>query len=130
MKSLKGKRETCCRAPVVGSTAAAAWHELQRVLILLTVWMAGAEMMVTRRSSFFDKEHFDEDSFTEEAMAAVATPSAGWHGDDDSDDVDTDSDTFAVRKLFARSCGGRRRRKRRRHLKQQQQQQKQKQVKR
>ena len=36
---------------IVGSTAAAAWHELQKVLLLLTVWMVGVEMVVATRTS-------------------------------------------------------------------------------
>jgi hypothetical protein len=49
-----------------------------------------------------DEEDVDKDTRTEESMAAaVATLSAGWHGDDDevvvdNDDVGKDSDAFAV----------------------------------
>jgi hypothetical protein len=54
-----------------------------------------------------DDESVDKDSLTEEAMAlAVATPPAGWHSNDDkvvidNDDEEKESDTFAVRSLFA-----------------------------
>jgi hypothetical protein len=47
-----------------------------------------------------DEEHFDMDSLTDEAMAVtVATPSAGWHSNDDEVVVHNNYE-FAVRKLL------------------------------
>ena len=57
------------------------------------------------KDAVIEEEGVDKDSLTEEAMvAAVATPSAGWHSNDDevvdNGDVNKDNDAFVVGELL------------------------------
>jgi hypothetical protein len=92
--------------PIVGS-ATGAWHEPYTTKGATTSHHLGGGSDGGEKNAIVVDE---EDMLTQEAMVAVATPSAGWHGGDDQavvdsdNDVDRDNEAFAVRELL--KCSG------------------------